>query len=45
VRISSGDIFGFAIRREEIEEMDTLIVYPKVVPVTMLGLPANRPFG
>ena len=44
-RISSGDIFGFALRRDEVMDTETLLVYPKVVPITTLGLPATRPFG
>jgi uncharacterized protein (DUF58 family) len=43
--ISSGDIFGFQRRRREDAEMDTLTVYPKVVPLSALGLPATRPLG
>ncbi len=43
--ITSGDVFGFQ-RRERLEEgMDMLVVYPKVVPVGLLGLPADRPIG
>lgn len=45
VRISSGDIFGFALQREDIDDTATLLVYPKIIPVTNLGLPASRPFG
>lgn len=41
----SGDIFGFAQKRRRVEAVDELIVYPKVVPVTRLGLPARYPFG
>lgn len=44
-RLSSGDIFGFARQTAETEGVDELVVYPKVVPVTRLGLPAERPFG
>lgn len=43
--ISSGDIFGFQRRRQEQPEVDTLTVYPKVVPVSALGLPVARPLG
>ena len=43
--LASGDIFGFAVKRHETEEIDTLLVYPKLLPLTALGLPALRPFG
>lgn len=43
--VSSGDIFGFQRRRQELADVDTLTVYPKVVPVSALGLPATRPLG
>lgn len=45
VELVSGDLFGFVIKREELEIADQLVVYPKVVPLTALGLPARRPFG
>lgn len=45
VRLSSGDLFGFTLRRDEVDDTATLLVYPKIVPVTTLGLPAFRPFG
>jgi uncharacterized protein (DUF58 family) len=43
--ISSGDIFGFHTRRLEIEERQTVLVYPKMVPLEKLGLKAARPVG
>lgn len=45
VELVSGDIFGFVIKRAELEIADQLVVYPKVVPLTALGLPSRRPFG
>ena len=45
VELSSGDIFGFTVRRETMPDTETLMVYPKIVPLTALGLPAHRPFG
>lgn len=45
VELSSGDLFGLELRRETREQFDELIVYPKVVPVHALGLPAAHPFG
>jgi uncharacterized protein (DUF58 family) len=44
-RIASGDIFGMSIKRQELPATDTLVVYPKIVPLTALGLPAYHPFG
>lgn len=43
--ITSGDVFGFRRRRRLDEHTDELIVYPRVVPVASLGLPAGRPLG
>ncbi|MCD6290503.1 MAG: DUF58 domain-containing protein [Anaerolineae bacterium] len=45
VEITSGDIFGFSVQRETLPERQTLLVYPKIVPLTALGLPARHPFG
>ncbi|GAB4564952.1 MAG: DUF58 domain-containing protein [Anaerolineae bacterium] len=45
VRLSSGDIFGFAVQRETRDDVEDLVVYPKTVPITALGLPAHHPFG
>lgn len=45
VELSSGDIFGFALQREILQDFETLLVYPRVVPLTTLGFPAQRPFG
>jgi uncharacterized protein (DUF58 family) len=44
-QISSGDIFGFSVRREALADMQTIVVYPKIVPLTALGMPDLRPFG
>lgn len=44
-QIRSGDLFGFDIRRKSYEPIDSLLVYPKVVPVHRLGLPPGHPFG
>ncbi len=43
--ISSGDIFGFALKRQELADAEIVLVYPKVVALEALGLPAQRPFG
>lgn len=44
-QLRSGDIFGFDIRRMVDETPTTLLVYPRIVPVTALGLPARYPLG
>lgn len=43
--LRSGDIFGFKYQEKTVANIEHLIVYPKVVPVTALGLPAAYPFG
>jgi uncharacterized protein (DUF58 family) len=45
VRLSTGDIFGFASSSQEFEGNDYLVIYPRVRPVTEFGLPAKQPFG
>ncbi|MBX2998869.1 MAG: DUF58 domain-containing protein [Caldilineaceae bacterium] len=45
VQLISGDIFGFSVKRESIPELTTLLVYPRIVPISTLGLPARHPFG
>ncbi len=45
VRLISGDIFGFSLKREVMEGTDTLLVYPQLFPLKALGLPAQHPFG
>lgn len=45
VRLLSGDLFGFAICDRTLEVSDSLVVYPRVVPLTDLGLPARHPLG
>ncbi|HEU5299220.1 MAG TPA: DUF58 domain-containing protein [bacterium] len=44
-RLRSGDIFGFTVRGVDVERTDYLLVYPKVVPLHALGLPAMHPLG
>ncbi len=43
--VRSGDIFGFAVREEQMGGYDEIIVYPKILPIDRLGLPAQQPFG
>lgn len=45
VRLRSGDIFGLRTREAIVDHAQQLIVYPKVVPLEALGLPAAHPFG
>ncbi len=45
VRLRSGDLFGFALCDRTLEVEDSLIVYPRVVPLESLGLPARNPLG
>lgn len=44
-QLRSGDIFGFDIRRLIDETPTTVLVFPRIVPVTALGLPARYPLG
>ena len=44
-KISSGDVFGFYTRYQEIDTHDYLIVYPKMVPLEKLGIPSRQPLG
>ncbi|HCI80504.1 MAG TPA: hypothetical protein DHW02_12530 [Ktedonobacter sp.] len=43
--IRSGDVFGFVSRETQFSEHQYLLVYPLVVPITSLNLPARHPFG
>lgn len=45
VVISSGDLFGFRTRYLDVPLKQTLLVYPKVVPLDKLPLRAARPTG
>jgi len=45
VLLRSGDLFGFATREQLLELEDVLIVYPRIVPLAELGLPARYPLG
>ncbi|MDP2952886.1 MAG: DUF58 domain-containing protein [Chloroflexota bacterium] len=44
-RLHSGDLFGFFNREVEAPQVDHLVVYPKIVPLSRLGLPSKQPFG
>jgi uncharacterized protein (DUF58 family) len=43
--LRSGDVFGFQQRERPELQVDTLIVYPKVVPIALEGVPSDRPLG
>lgn len=45
VQVKTGDVFGLVTRRDDLEVVDYLIVYPRLLPVTAFGLPAKDPFG
>lgn len=45
VVLSSGDIFGFQLRLNEIASKQTVLVYPRLVPLADLRLRAARPGG
>ena len=44
-KASSGDLFGFFSDERTIAGQDYFLVYPEVVPLPELGLPASRPLG
>lgn len=44
-RIQSGDLFGFFRRHMEIDKLDYLLVYPRLVPLEKLGIPSQQLFG
>jgi uncharacterized protein (DUF58 family) len=43
--LRTGDVFGLGTREMSVAAEDYLLVYPKVVPLERLGLPAGNPFG
>lgn len=45
VRVRSGDIFGFSAAEAHYDGMDHLLVYPRVVDLEQLNLPAVHPLG
>lgn len=45
IEVRSGDIFGLFRRQATFETPQTLLVYPRYVPVERLGIPARQPFG
>jgi uncharacterized protein (DUF58 family) len=45
VRLQTGDLFGLVRRELVLDQFDTLVVCPRVVPLGQAGLPAHRPLG
>jgi uncharacterized protein (DUF58 family) len=45
VKLRSGDPFGLLIREQQVAEVDTLLVYPPILPIERFGLPSRHPFG
>ncbi|MEA3346212.1 MAG: DUF58 domain-containing protein [Chloroflexota bacterium] len=45
VSLQVGDLFGLRRQRQTLDETEELIVYPRILPLAELGLPAEFPFG
>lgn len=45
VQITASDPFGMASRQTRIDMVDGVLVYPRVVPITELVVPARQPLG
>jgi uncharacterized protein (DUF58 family) len=43
--IEAGDLFGLFSSQHSRSEQDWLIIYPRVKPIELLGLPPKDPFG
>ncbi len=43
--LRTGDVFGFASQEMDLLQEDYLLVYPRIVTLTQLGLPPHDPFG
>lgn len=43
--LRTGDVFGLNVRELNMPREDYLLVYPRVVPLDQLRLPASSPFG
>lgn len=43
--VRTGDLFGLVNRDLTIDTIETLVVFPRVVPLAALGLPAHQPLG
>jgi uncharacterized protein (DUF58 family) len=45
VKMTANDPFGMASRNMELEKQEGVLVYPRVVPITELVVPARQPLG
>jgi uncharacterized protein (DUF58 family) len=45
VRLRTGDLFGLVSEELELSLEESVVVYPRVVSLTALGLPAQNPLG
>jgi hypothetical protein len=45
MRVTTSDLFGLTPERYAYLPPDTLTVYPRIIPLTRLGLPSRLPFG
>jgi len=43
--LRSGDAFGLFQQEEQRQQIDHLIVYPRIVPLERLGIPSKHPLG
>lgn len=44
-RVATSDLFGLIPEHQAYLPPDTLTVYPRIIPLTRLGLPSRLPFG
>jgi uncharacterized protein (DUF58 family) len=44
-QLKSGDLFGITTQMATLQQTDRLLVYPKIVPLDALGIPALHPLG
>ena len=45
LQLTSGDLFGLAKPQAGVLRSDFLTIYPRIIPLTQLGLPSRLPFG
>ncbi|HWV34362.1 MAG TPA: DUF58 domain-containing protein [Thermomicrobiales bacterium] len=45
VRLTANDPFGMTAREREIDDREGVLVYPRIVPITQLVVPARQPLG
>jgi len=44
-QMEGGDPFGYVRDTKKVDDVESLVVYPRVVPLDALGIPTRRPFG